>query len=101
MVFDPPTEVYVRVVYVLMTQKNETAYYMAMNNIIIATNWQINPTVVTCDFVRALMSQAQLQFRESKIIGCFFHWKQAIRKKCLDLGLDRELVHMLMEKKPS
>ncbi len=38
-----------------------------------ATHGQMNPSIFTLDFEYALIS-------EKKIIGCLFHWKQAIRR---------------------
>ena len=74
-VFDVQTEIYVAIVYVLMTSKTESLYWHALHWIIVASNWKLDPFSVTCNFEKALHNAARLQFADSLLNGCLFHWK--------------------------
>ena len=47
---------------------------------------------VGVDFVRACFKQVANHFPEVKLIGCLFHFKQAITRKMIKLGMpDKEV----------
>jgi hypothetical protein len=84
MIYDAGSDLYIPVFYCLLQSKTATAYMMALAMIDKATHGEMSPTTFTLDFEYALISEIRLKFRradkEKKIIGCFFHWKQAIRR---------------------
>ena len=81
MIYDAGSDLYIPVFYCLLQSKTATAYMMALAMIDKATHGEMNPSTFTLDFEYALISEICLKFRradkEKKIIGCFFHWKQA------------------------
>jgi hypothetical protein len=87
---DGKTNVFVPVFYVLMSGKTERQYSAVLKEI---SNFfdELNPSFVHCDFEVAMMNAIKGQFkigkRDSKIAGCFFHWKQAIQKKVVKLDI--------------
>jgi hypothetical protein len=56
----------------------------------------MNADTVTCDFEAALLTSVQLQFSEAKIVGCLFHWKQALRRRLLQYNIDEDTISTLM-----
>ncbi|POM81144.1 Hypothetical protein PHPALM_923 [Phytophthora palmivora] len=46
------------------------------------------PAHVVCDFELAMIKAVKNQFPESRIVGCLFHFKQAIRRKMLKIQTD-------------
>ena len=65
---------------------------------IAATGWTIEAKTVTVDYEQALIKTAATQFREGKLVGCLFHWKQAIRRKLLKLRIPESLVSKFIGK---
>ena len=63
-----------------------------------ATGWQIEAKSVTVDYDQALMKSAKTQFREGKMVGCLFHWKQAIRRRLLLLKIPENLISKFIGK---
>ena len=55
---------------------------------------------VTCDFEQALMNAVAGIFPFLKIIGCFFHWKQAFCRKLASLKMknENEIIYRAMVK---
>lgn len=51
---------------------------------------------VTLDFEVPLIQAVTQQFREAKTIFCFFHWKQAIRRKLIKSGIPFPMITRLM-----
>ena len=96
MVFDRCTRVYVPIMYTLMTGKSFEMYWHALHWVIVCSYWRCEPSTVTCDFEKGLIKAVGEQFPKSKINGCLFHWKQAIRRKMLKLKIDKEYVSMAM-----
>ena len=73
-----------------MTNKSFKMYRNALEWIFKLSGRRINPKTVTCDFKLALMNAISAIIPFSKIIGCFFHWKQAIRRKLASLKFKNE-----------
>jgi hypothetical protein len=53
---------------------------------------------ITCDFEIGLINALQFHFRDSDIIGCEFHWKQAIRRKLLSFKIPADIISRLVDK---
>ncbi len=49
------------------------------------------------DFEQAFINALRKMFPRARLIGCFFHWKQAIRRKLKDLGFPDGVVSHLMK----
>ena len=81
MVFLMQYMLYVPVFFVLLQSKDEDVYRMAMQSCISAANWQFFANSFTCDFEKGLYNAAKFNFGEAVFISCWFHWKQAIRRK--------------------
>ena len=98
MVFDRATYLYVPVMYVLMTNKNEDSYWYAFASVISCSDWRINVRNIHADFETALTNAAEKQFPEADVIGCLFHWKQAIRRYLISkLGFLKEEIGYAMK----
>ena len=96
MVYDIQTTVYVPVMYILMTGKSESMYWHALHWVIVCSGWRLEPFLVTCDFEKTLHNAVTGQFKGTKLNGCLFHWKQAIRRKMIALKIDQEQISMAM-----
>ena len=98
MVFDENTEVYVPILFILMTCKSGWAYWNALHLAKVAIGCKLDPLTVTCDFESALIKGVEDQFQDARIVGCLFHWKQAIRRKMVKLGIETEHIGRAMSK---
>ena len=99
MVLDTQTDAYVPVLYVLMTGKREILYRHALYWVLSISNGRAKPSMVTCDFERALHNAIMKTFSGAVILGCLFHWKQANRKKLVELRFDdRDMPSKMMTK---
>ncbi|KAG3124576.1 hypothetical protein PC116_g32747, partial [Phytophthora cactorum] len=45
------------------------------------TGKKMTPTEIVCDFEFSLISSVQHQFPNAEVVGCFFHFKQALRRR--------------------
>jgi hypothetical protein len=90
MVHDRATCFYVPVFYVLSTARTMVAYYDIFHFIIQATDQQLEPAEIVCDFEAALIQAVQVQFPNADIIGCLFHFKQAIRRRMRRLAIPEQ-----------
>ncbi|KAJ0392707.1 hypothetical protein P43SY_011157 [Pythium insidiosum] len=96
MAYDPPSDLYVPIFFVLAGSKDQTTYWRILNAIIINTKLRLGPGSVTWDFEQALIRAVLDQFPTVDIVGCLFHWKQALRRKMIDIGLTVEDVKTAM-----
>jgi MULE transposase domain len=92
MLHDASVDLYVPVLYILLDGKDQETYWNAINLVIIHTDRRLEPAMVTCDFELGLINAIVEQFPTVHIVGCLFHWKQALRRRMLDLGIPREQV---------
>ena len=83
MVFVVQTEVYVPVMYILMSGKHESFCWHALPWVFVASNWKVYPFSVTFDFEKGLHNAIRGQFVTSILNKFLFHWKQAIRRKMI------------------
>jgi hypothetical protein len=95
-VHDPNTEVYTPVFYVLLQKKSQAVYEQALTLCMNSCDNKLIPISVTTDFEQALMNAIQEQFPKIPVIGCEFHWKQAIKRKLEKLGIPQDMIHKLI-----
>ena len=86
MVFDAAHKVYVLVAWILMSGKTEECYWQAFNWLTSAVE-DIDASYIGVDFERAFFTQLGTHFPDAKLMGCLFHFKQAARRKMVDLGI--------------
>ena len=104
MAFDPETDEFLPIYFTLLESKSEWTYWMMLNNIICSTHLKIDAESITLDFEEAAIKAAKGihiptypinfidQFTKARVIGCFFHWKQANERFMSGLGLDSRLI---------
>ncbi|KAE8893076.1 hypothetical protein PF005_g21676 [Phytophthora fragariae] len=96
MAYDASLDVYVPVLYVLATAKCEKTYKYMLYWLQAAVTFQVKPWTVTFDFEKALINAVMGAFPMSVLVGCLFHWKQAIRRKLVDLRIPKEAIRTAM-----
>ncbi|KAJ6240566.1 hypothetical protein M0813_24093 [Anaeramoeba flamelloides] len=62
--------------------------YLQIPAVVVICDW--NPYFINCDYELALLQAIQKIFPNTQIIGCFFHLKQAIRRKASKIGLIKD-----------
>lgn len=62
-----------------MTKKSQAAYVYLLKKIDQA--WKLNPVNVTTDFEKALRNAFKMMYPNAKLIGCWFHYAQSLRRK--------------------
>jgi hypothetical protein len=99
MVFDTDTELYTPVWYVLTQSKNELTYKTILQLCITSSEGHFLPGSVTADFEKALQAAVLLIFvGVTFIVGCLFHWKQAIRRHMIKVcKIDEKHVRRMMK----
>ncbi|GMF33514.1 unnamed protein product [Phytophthora lilii] len=97
MVHDRSSGLYVPVFYVLTTHRTMNIYRHVLHFIIQAADEQLEPAEFICDFERALINAVQIQFPAADIIGCLFHFKQAVRRRMKTLGISKRATSIAME----
>ena len=78
---DPTTNIFVPCAWALMTGKNETLYCEVLHALLVLLKYRWEPKVAVADFEQALLNSVKYQFPRSKIVGCFFHFQQAVFRK--------------------
>ena len=53
------------------------------------TNYKMRPLSITCDFEKALHNAISVEFPQTFINSCLFHWKQAICQKVIELKFNK------------
>lgn len=90
MALDAATNTYVPCVWSLMTSRNEYLYCEILHAVVVLLKYKWNPSAVTVDFEAALINAVKYQFPQSRIVGCYFHFQQALFRKMRNLGIDEE-----------
>lgn len=74
--------VYKAFYHVLMQGKSFRSFLLAIGYIVQSCCFRLRPMTITCDFESALISALLHHFELGgvSILGCVFHWKQALRK---------------------
>ena len=85
MVFDDQTGLYVPVVYILMTHKNDELYWEAIARIPVLVDFKLDCHSFTSDFERALINNLKRHLDTAQHVGCYFHLKQAWWKYMRDV----------------
>ena len=81
------------------TGKTEWEYWDAIHFTFRLAGCKIKSSYVYCDFEKALINAVSEQFNDAYIVGCLFHFKQALRKYLISkLKMNEEIVDMAMEK---
>ena len=79
-IYDHGSKMYVPVYWVLMTNKTEKSYSMVFSSIIEDLGCEFKPATVGIDFEKAFIKAVGKAFPDADLIGCLFHFKQAIRR---------------------
>ncbi|POM69894.1 LOW QUALITY PROTEIN: Hypothetical protein PHPALM_13795 [Phytophthora palmivora] len=72
--------VFVPVFYILVTCRTGDSYWDMIHCVVQATDQQIEPAEIVCDFESGLVNALQTQFANAIILGCLFHLKQTLRR---------------------
>ena len=87
---------------ILMIHEERTGLYLPVFfcsssiECIALTNFKMNADSISCDFELSLIQALKEQFFGASTIFCFFHWKQAIRRKLIKCGIPAHVVSRLM-----
>ena len=88
---DPNTGFIKPALWAVLGSKDEETYYQAFKMIqdIVSNSGTLNWSLesVTLDFETGLINAFQRIFKETRIIGCLFHFKQALYREAQTLGL--------------
>lgn len=96
MVHDQASGCFVPVFYVLTTHRTMDTYTALYFCIQQASDRLLEPAEVVCDFERALIDAVGDQFPNADIIGCLFHFKQAVRRKMKSIGISNRAAGIAM-----
>ncbi|KAG3087443.1 hypothetical protein PI125_g18651 [Phytophthora idaei] len=94
--YDPAYDFYLPIFYVLLPDKQQDTHWHLLDNVIMQCDLQVNPRYVTCDFEMGLLNAVRQLFTGVSVVGCLFHWKQALRRKMIDLRIPQETVSHVM-----
>lgn len=89
MVHDAASDFFLPVFYILCSAKTQDMYWNAISCVISATDDKLQPETVVCDFEAALHDVVHIQFQDDpqpRVVGCYFHFKQACRRKNEEAG---------------
>jgi hypothetical protein len=89
MAFDRATNIYCPCAYALMTSRCEYLYCVVFHELVVLLEYGWDPSVVVTDFEKALVKAVKYQFKDSTLLGCYFHFKQALFRKMQKFGIDR------------
>ncbi|EGZ26009.1 hypothetical protein PHYSODRAFT_326955 [Phytophthora sojae] len=94
---DPARNLFTPVYFVLCTSQTESMYDDILHLIYRDTGKKLNPAEIVCDFEFSLISSVQTRFPNAEVVGCFFHFKQAIRRRLKDERISDDEVTIAME----
>ena len=97
MVFDMARRIYIPCAWVLMTGKTTECYWQVFNWLTSAVQ-DMDPTYFGVDFERAFFTNVRIHFENAKLLGCLFHFKQALRRKMKQLLFPDEEVIFAMKR---
>ena len=82
-----------------MTGKTEACYDVAFFMLNNDLGGLFNPFIIGIDFERAFINMTRKHWPEATLIGCFFHFKQALRRYLIsELRFPKEIVSMMMRR---
>ncbi|KAF0986801.1 hypothetical protein HZS_5312 [Henneguya salminicola] len=86
MVFDNAIDLYIPCVFGLVTGKNAYIFCEFLHQIIMILEYILMPKIGTMDFEKSLICATNHEFLESRVIGCYFHFKQTLRRKYAEVS---------------
>ena len=86
MAFDASTDIYVPTAWALMTSRSESMYRLLLHELQSLMDHRWQPDVCVADFEQALLSAINALLPRTRIIGCYFHFKQSIVRKLARFG---------------
>lgn len=66
-----------------MTRRTKAAYTHLFKKIY--RQWKLSPTTIVTDFEPGLRNVLQEVFQNARLLGCWFHFCQAVRRKATSL----------------
>lgn len=85
MIYIKGLDLYVPAAWILMTGKSQVLYEYAFQLLIDMCDRKLNPSFISVDFEQALINALKKKFcaphGHAVLLGCFFHFKQAIRRR--------------------
>lgn len=97
MTFDRGTLKYIPCCYALLTGKNEQLYCNLFHELVVLMEYNWMPSVITVDFEKSLISAVKHEFPQSRILGCFFHLKQALFRKLRKITRNSSFIHSTLD----
>jgi hypothetical protein len=94
MAFDPTTNLFIPCAWSLLTGKFEHIYWILLQEMIGLLDWNWKPRSIVTDYEKGLITAIQQQFSSSTIVGCFFHFKQALARKLKKIGISQEEIRL-------
>lgn len=98
MVYSMRHESYVPVFYILLQDKCALTYQYAFEQVRDALGSKFDIASFTCDYELPLINAAKkiLCHQNTEFILCWFHWKQALRRKLVALKLPNDVIDALV-----
>ena len=90
MYFDEKTEIFIPGIFILMNTKLENIYsdiLKYINTELLEKNINNKNTTFTCDFETAIINSIRSVFKNVRIIGCYFHYKQSLLRNAKNLDM--------------
>lgn len=97
MVFDEIYDCYLPCYYALLSGKTESCYRTFYRMLAEDLNHKCDPSTIGVDFEQGLINATKQCFPEAKLIGCHFHFKQAIRKYMVGLKIPSAVIEWFMK----
>jgi hypothetical protein len=97
MVFNDATELYIPIVFCLVENRRAWTYWHFWHLVLVLTETKFRPSTITADFELALVQSIKEQFSDAKIVGCLFHYKQALRRKLKELKISDDEISVAMQ----
>jgi hypothetical protein len=98
MIMDDETDLFIPVVYCLVDNKSQWTYWHFFHYVLVVTETRFYPKTVTCDFEKPLIRAIKEQFPQTVIVGCLFHFKQALRRKLEKLRMPQDTILAAMKR---
>jgi len=89
MAYDRISGYFIPALFILCSGKSEELYVRLFREILQIVGSQWKPVSIGVDFEKGLINAVRYFFENSIIIGCLFHFKQALFRKILKLGLKK------------
>lgn len=98
MLFEDETSMYIPIIYCLIQDNSSWTYWHVIHLVIVLSDTKLNPKTITCDFEKALLKSCSEQFPDAYIVGCLFHFKQALRRQMIKIKIKKKEIHLAMKK---